>query len=111
MVLDRLTKFSVPVSMRPVISPAGVKPLPNLPQRATKPQYDRATHTIFAAAVRDMVQSQKGINLERWAVRIPLNMYHTGDTKRSIAGFNQTNKSSNLHEQPPVYRSPYGYFV
>ncbi|CAM9137868.1 unnamed protein product [Ectocarpus sp. 4 AP-2014] len=65
MVLDRLVKFSVPVSMRPTTSPAGVKPLPNLSQRTTKPQYDRATHSIFAAAVRDMVQSQKGINLER----------------------------------------------
>lgn len=65
MVLDRLAKFSVPVSMRLTTSPAGVKPLPNLSQRTTKPQYDRATHNIFAAAVRDMVQSQKGINLER----------------------------------------------
>ncbi|CAB1113052.1 unnamed protein product [Ectocarpus sp. CCAP 1310/34] len=65
MVLDRLAKFSVPVSMRPTTSPAGVKPLPNLSQRTTKPQYDRATHSIFAAAVRNMVQSQKGINLER----------------------------------------------
>ena len=66
MVLDRLIKFSVPVSMRPNINP-GVKPLPNLPHRAAKPQYDRATHAIFAAAVRDMVQSQKGINLDRLA--------------------------------------------
>lgn len=65
MALDRLTKFSVPVSMRRTITPAGVKPLPNLAQRTTKPQYDRATHAIFAAAVRGMVQSQKGINLER----------------------------------------------
>ncbi|CAM9201758.1 unnamed protein product [Ectocarpus fasciculatus] len=65
MVLDRLAKFSVPVSMRLTTTPAGVKPLPNLSQRTTKPQYDRATHSIFAAAVRDMVQSQKGINLER----------------------------------------------
>ncbi|CAM9093241.1 unnamed protein product, partial [Laminaria digitata] len=65
MVLDRLTKFSVPVSMRPTISPTGVKPLPNLPQRTTKPQYDRATHAIFAAAVRDMVQGKRGSTLER----------------------------------------------
>lgn len=65
MVLDRLTKFCVPVSMRPTITAAGVKPLPNLPQRTTKAQYDRATHAIFEAAVRDMVQSQKGNNLER----------------------------------------------
>lgn len=65
MVLDRLTKFSVPVSMRTTINLAGVKPLPNLPQRATKPQYDRATHAIFASAIRGMVQSQKGIKLDR----------------------------------------------
>lgn len=64
MVLDRLTKFSVPVSMRPNTI-TGAKPLPNLPHRATKPQYDRATHAIFAAAVRDLVQNQKGINLDR----------------------------------------------
>eukprot|EP00752_Nemacystus_decipiens_P002219 g2107.t3 len=71
MVLDRLTKFSVPVSMRPNINP-GVKPLPNLPHRAARPQYDRATHAIFAAAVRDMVQSQKGINLDRSLQRFEL---------------------------------------
>lgn len=65
MVLDRLSKFCVPVSMRPTISPGTVKPIPNLPQKATKVQYDRVMHTIFAASVRDMVRSQKSINLER----------------------------------------------
>ena len=65
MVLDRLSKFSVPVSMQPTIMPAGVKPLPNLPQRTAKPQYDRVTHAIFAAAVRDMVQGKRGSTLER----------------------------------------------
>lgn len=69
MVLDRLTKFAVPVSMRAVTTVAEVKPLPNLQQRTTKAQYDRATHAIFVAAVRDMVQSQKGITLERYGAR------------------------------------------
>ncbi len=77
MVLDRLIKFSVPVSMRTTINPAGVKPLPDLPQRTTKPQYDRASHAIFSAAIRGMVQSQKGIKLDRLAQAIPSALFVT----------------------------------
>ncbi|CAM9498234.1 unnamed protein product, partial [Phaeothamnion confervicola] len=71
MVLERLQRFSAPVSLRaPAASGAvggAAAPLPNLSQRPRKPQYDGATHALFEAAIRRAAGSDKQISLGRVA--------------------------------------------
>jgi len=61
MVLDRLKQFTVRAGGTPVSSyepePGGVLPLPNMPMRLSKPEYDRASQSLFEAQVRTLVDN------------------------------------------------------
>ncbi|KAJ8604841.1 hypothetical protein CTAYLR_001056 [Chrysophaeum taylorii] len=63
MKLDALKASSCPVSVR--WPRDGVQPLPNLPHRASKPQYDAAKGRIFERAVRERAENPNDIMVRR----------------------------------------------
>lgn len=69
MMLDKLVAISVraggaAVSTREFL-PGGVLPLPNMPLRMSKPQYDTASQLMFEAAMRQLVENPTEVILKR----------------------------------------------
>mmetsp|Transcript_31247 Transcript_31247/g.101443 ORF Transcript_31247/g.101443 Transcript_31247/m.101443 type:complete len:669 (+) Transcript_31247:118-2124(+) len=61
--LDKLVKFATPVSLH--ASRDGVQPLPNLPARPSKPQFDGARARLFEASVRLRADNPNDVLMKR----------------------------------------------
>jgi len=57
MTMDRLAKFSAPVSIRPA-KLDGTKPLPNVPARPSHAKFNEKTHQMFDKSIRQMIENQ-----------------------------------------------------